>query len=103
MELENTKSAESQTTLESEDWKYPSKDIIDLGEHQFACHGSEIESEQISIKCYLCGWKVASKHDLMVHRKEKTFRKSPSLHLLHPRNPCIQWQWMLVPTQVCAN
>ena len=66
-----TVSTESQTTMECEDCGYPSDDLVDFGEHQYQCHGPEIENMQESVVCYLCGWKLKSKRDLMVHRKEK--------------------------------
>ena len=34
-------SAECQTTLVCEFCSYPSTDLIDLGEHQFQCHGPD--------------------------------------------------------------
>ena len=64
-------SVECQTTLKCEDCNYPSKDLIDLGEHQYQCHAPDEEPEKESMICYLCGWKLQSKQDLMVHRKEK--------------------------------
>ena len=62
---------ETQTTLACEFCTYPCKDLIDLGEHQYQCHGPEEENQPESIICYICGWKLDSKGDLMNHRKEK--------------------------------
>ena len=64
-------SVESQTQMECEDCGYPSDDLVDFGEHLYQCHGPDNENAQESIVCYLCGWKLNSKRDIMVHRKEK--------------------------------
>ena len=45
--------------------------MLDLGEHVYQCHGPDDETEEDPIVCYICGWKVDSKGDLMKHRKEK--------------------------------
>ena len=63
-------STESQTTMECEFCSYKPKDLIDLGEHQYQCHGPEDEIEEELIVCYICGWKQESKADLMKHRSE---------------------------------
>ena len=68
---QETVTVESQTQMECEDCAYPSDDLVDFGEHLYQCHGPNTESVQESIVCYLCGWKLNSKRDLMVHRKEK--------------------------------
>ena len=64
-------STASQTSLECEFCRYPAKDLLDLGEHVYQCHGPDDETEEDPIVCYICGWKVDSKGDLMKHRKEK--------------------------------
>ena len=68
---QETVSVESQTTMECEDCGYPSDDLEDIGEHLYQCHGPNDENAQESINCYLCGWKLKSKRDLMLHRKER--------------------------------
>ena len=50
---------------------YIPKDLINLGEHQFICHGPDEEGEEEPMVCYICGWKLESKVDLMKHRREK--------------------------------
>ena len=47
---------------------YIPKDLIDLGEHQYQCHGPDDENEEEPIVCYIFGWKQESKVDLMKHR-----------------------------------
>ena len=64
-------STQSQTTMECEYCNYPPKDLVDLGEHQYQCHGPDDESDDEPIVCYICGWKVDSKEGLMKHRQEK--------------------------------
>jgi hypothetical protein len=59
------------TKVECEFCRYPAKDLLDLGEHVYQCHGPDDETEEDPIVCYICGWKVDSKGDLMKHRKEK--------------------------------
>ena len=66
-----TTDSATRTSLECEFCRYPAKDLLDLGEHVYQCHGPEEESEENSIICYICGWKLDSKEDLMKHRKEK--------------------------------
>ena len=63
--------AETQTTMECEDCGYPPDDFVDFGEHQYQCLGPDENNVEESIICYLCGWKLKSKRELMVHRKEK--------------------------------
>ena len=57
--------------MECEFCRYPAKDLLDLGEHVYQCHGPEEEPEENPIICYICGWKLDSKEELMKHRKEK--------------------------------
>ena len=70
-EKPESSSTESQTTMACEFCSYVPKDLIDLGEHQYQCHGPEDEIYEEPIVCYICGWKQESKVDLMKHRREK--------------------------------
>ena len=56
-------STASQTSLECEFCRYPAKDLLDLGEHVYQCHGPDDETEEDPIVCYICGWKVDVKTD----------------------------------------
>ena len=71
MNSDNQESTASQASLHCEFCSYPAKDLLDLGEHVYQCHGPEEEIEDESIICYICGWKLENKMDLMKHRKEK--------------------------------
>ena len=66
-----TTDSASQTSLECECCRYPAKDLYDLGEHVYQCHGPDDQEEKEPIVCYICGWKQESKADLMKHRREK--------------------------------
>ena len=55
----------SQTEMEC---GFPTNDLTDYGQHLYQCQGSE---DPDSIVCYLCGWKLKNKDDLIKHRKEK--------------------------------
>ena len=66
-----TTDSATQTSLECEFCRYPAKDLLDMGEHIYQYHGPEEEPEEKSMICYICGWKLDSKVDLMKHCKEK--------------------------------
>ena len=48
--------------------EYPAEDIYDLGEHMYEIH--TLESLDSTIVCHHCGFKLKTKKELMVHRKE---------------------------------
>ena len=80
-------SAETQTSMKCEDCGYPSDDLVDFGEHLYQCHGPDNENVEESIICYLCGWKLKSKRELMVHRKEKHLQ-SVRMCLFYSKGDC---------------